>query len=251
MAKGSFLESPESENPKKGTPEEEGRYEEQAEKLRKLNISNKDEGLEWLTTRQSEHLHEEYERAEQQSKLATIDKLTGLPNRLGFEKAVNEMLSRKPAPATEQRKRSQTQPYRFFSVLVLDVNKFKSINDEYGHDMGDIALKEVARYLTENVRGEDIVGRSSEAGDEFFMLLPETTAQDVKKRIEGKSIEIDIGDEGEPAKKIPFTLSGGVKEFKPGEDFAAAIAAADKAMYQAKQDEKMPGNRMAIADSES
>ncbi len=198
------------------------------EEIRKRGIKTKDEGQLWLISRLSENLDEQH-------KLATIDALTGLLNRRGFERAIEGMLSQKHSPHADQRKFSAIQ-YHSFSVLEIDIDHFKSINDQYGHDVGDIVIKEVARSMGQGLREGDVISR--QGGEEFLMLFPNAKAKDIQRRFENQPIEIEIDapqNDGSIKKiSIPVTVSGGIREFKSGEDFAAACKAADAALYEAK-----------------
>ncbi len=206
---------------------EQGRQEDKhLQEIRDLNIKNEREGWMWLASRLAEHRAEAEERA-------YTDKLTGILNRRGFDAATQEMLSAKPpTPEAEQRKYPAPR-YDSFSMLTIDIDRFKSINDTYGHDAGDRAIKELARFLKDSLREGDVLGR--QGGDEFIVLFPNAPAEDIKRRFDGKTIEFDVAQGKEPPKKITITLSGGIKEFKPGEDFESAYKAADEALYEAKR----------------
>ncbi len=131
------------------------------------------------------------------------------------------------------------------SCLMIDVDHFKIINDEYGHQKGDQVIRRVANTLRQSVRQVDVIGRYG--GDEFLVILPETKAQNAKvaatriqavfelKKFQVRSdqsilIALSIGISGYPDKQV--------KEVKD------LIAKADKAMYAAK---KMGSNRIVIA----
>lgn len=124
------------------------------------------------------------------------------------------------------------------SVLFLDIDKFKSINDTYGHLAGDEALKLTAQLMQENIRDYDLAGRW--AGDEFIVLLPNTSgkdAQDLSKRMlqafSRKAMLLKNGS------KIVVNVSIGVYTWVPGSselpDLDVLVRLADEAMYKAKQ----------------
>jgi diguanylate cyclase (GGDEF)-like protein len=153
---------------------------------------------------------------------ATHDPLTGLWNRLASAEALRRELSR-----SVRRK----EP---ISVIMADLDHFKSVNDTYGHLSGDAALREAAHRLRSSVRAYDTVGRYG--GEEFVLVLPECDAQGAlhqAERIRGK-FEREPFDL--PDARIPVTLSLGAAsvEAKDGLEPDALIWAADQALYRAK-----------------
>lgn len=154
--------------------------------------------------------------------LAMVDELTGLKNRRAF------FDDAEPAIAAARRRK---QP---IAVALLDLDFFKDVNDTYGHAMGDIVLKEVARRITSTLREEQIVGRLG--GEEFVALLPDTTPaqaliamERVRKAIGATQIPLPGGG---PA--ISVTISGGIAPVLEDEGLESVIDLADKAMYRAK-----------------
>jgi diguanylate cyclase len=114
------------------------------------------------------------------------------------------------------------------SVLMMDIDHFKAINDKHGHLAGDLVLKKVSETIKENAREGDIVGRYG--GEEFMIILPECTSEQgfaVAERIR-KSIQESVFTDG-----IKVTISGGIKEYK-GEAIDKLIDGADKLLYRAK-----------------
>ncbi|MBR1206674.1 diguanylate cyclase [Bradyrhizobium sp. AUGA SZCCT0051] len=160
--------------------------------------------------------------ARQLEVLATTDPLTGLFNRRQFLTTLDAEWSR------------FQRYYRSVSVLMVDIDYFKSINDRLGHAAGDEAIKAVAEICIRGKRKSDVVGRVG--GEEFAVLLPETTlsrartvAERIRKRAEGLALAAD----GHP---VRLTVSIGVAEAltsMPGID--ALMKAADAALYQAKE----------------
>jgi diguanylate cyclase (GGDEF)-like protein len=163
-------------------------------------------------------LQKEWER------YATIDCLTGLYNRRWLDSMV---------PKLVQRCRFANKP---FSVIAIDIDRFKDYNDSYGHQAGDRAIYVVATALAANMRPGDMVARYG--GDEFLALLPEADsaiAADVARRLHacisppGKTSE-------PPAEPIPaVTLSLGLAEMQPSDTAESLVKSADKALYRAKQ----------------
>jgi diguanylate cyclase (GGDEF)-like protein len=153
--------------------------------------------------------------------LAMRDFLTGLYNR----RALEEICLRTRASSVRNH-----QPY---SVFLLDIDAFKTINDKYGHTAGDRVLVEVARVLRGTVREEDFICRWG--GDEFFGLLPradEAQAVLVIQRIQDAVGRLDIVLDGE---HVRLRISIGIVTDRGEEhDFHSILTRADNAMYAAK-----------------
>ena len=118
------------------------------------------------------------------------------------------------------------------SVVFIDIDGFKAVNDRFGHAAGDEVLTEVARTLVENVRASDVVGRLG--GDEFGVILAQTDhAQATEKAaaLAGMIRAICIERDGE---RIQFSATAGSFTMGPGTSAADALAAADNAMYANK-----------------
>ncbi len=151
------------------------------------------------------------------TRLATVDGLTGLANRRVFDGAMADRVA-------AARRYGST-----FSLLVLDIDKFKAVNDTHGHAVGDQVLSHVGRVLQANVRDTDLPARFG--GEEFVVLLPETGARQAREVAE--KLRRQLGDGSGP---IPFTVSIGVATHS--EDLATGeqlFQAADAALYRAKQ----------------
>jgi diguanylate cyclase (GGDEF)-like protein len=165
--------------------------------------------------RENAALHAELER------LALTDPGTGLLNRRGFLDAAERELGRAD--------RTGRAP----SLLVLDLDRFKAINDRHGHAAGDRALEAFAAACRERLRRVDVLGRLG--GEEFAALLPETdldaaleTAQRLRAAV--ADVRLDGGDAG----TLRFTVSIGAAERVAAEDVHALMARADAALYRAK-----------------
>lgn len=152
---------------------------------------------------------------------ATLDNLTRLLNRAGFNQLAGRQL---------QRSRHESKPV---SVLVMDLDHFKRINDQHGHEAGDSVLQAFARCARDTLRPTDLLARAG--GEEFWALLPDTDldeAQRVAQRVcdQFRSMRVMVED-----RPVAATVSLGVTELGPAADtLPAALARADQALYQAK-----------------
>jgi len=155
-------------------------------------------------------------------RLAAVDPLTGLLNRRAFCSAMERELARC------ERHRHPV------SVLLLDVDRFKSINDNHGHGAGDAVLAAVGKILLAAARRSDLVARWG--GEEFVVALPETNdfggriaAERLRACIEATRIALPDG-----GSDVSVTASIGVATLRAGESLDALVARADRAMYAAK-----------------
>ncbi len=151
---------------------------------------------------------------------AHTDELTGLMNRAAFVDAVSRMLAA-----------MQRHP-RHCSLLLLDLDRFKEINDTHGHVAGDEMLRRVAALITREVREGDLCARFG--GDEFAILLPDTDADEARRTAERIRTEIDrISVEGSGVAASVGAI-GCTGHGSPWPDWDAIYRAADAALYQAK-----------------
>lgn len=170
-------------------------------------------------------------RSELRSKadLALKDSLTGAYNRAGYEERTKELHARFLRSGAA------------LSMVFVDCNKFKLINDTYGHAAGDMVLIKVSDVLHERARASDIVCRYG--GDEFVILLPDTHAKGAETFARSACQEILNAGFNDNGKPIDVSISCGVTELIEGDELDDAIARADEAMYEAK---KMGGLRVAV-----
>lgn len=153
--------------------------------------------------------------------LACRDPLTGIRNARAFYEDSELMVRR------------ALRSGRRFSVLFMDIDHFKLINDRHGHEVGDIVLKEFASCLTRNIRETDLLGRIG--GEEFLLLLPDTDLSGAKLLAEKLRQKIEdlmplIGET-----RIPITTSIGIAVSRAEHDSIQSLKQeADQAMYQAK-----------------
>lgn len=166
--------------------------------------------------------------------LAMHDYLTGLYNRRAFFVRTKEEINR-------AKRRGET-----FSIILTDLDRFKLVNDTYGHDAGDKILKVFSSILRKYTRRYDIVARFG--GEEFIIFLSATNKENAKKKAEQlreyvERSEVYIRDVD---KKVKFTASFGVSELLPEDnyDVEKVIKRADKALYLAKNS----GRNMVITD---
>jgi diguanylate cyclase (GGDEF)-like protein len=153
--------------------------------------------------------------------LAMTDELTQLYNRRFFiDRCVREF-------RVWQRYKNP------FSVLLLDIDHFKNINDSFGHDIGDVALKFVAKSLKNLVREVDIVARYG--GEEFVILLPQTQGNMAQELAERLLVNIEASELIIAEKSLKLTVSIGVAEVRlEMKDLNDLLKAVDNALYQAK-----------------
>jgi diguanylate cyclase (GGDEF)-like protein len=156
--------------------------------------------------------------------LAQEDALTGLLNRRG--------LFRDLARAIAYRSRYGTP----VALLLADLDGFKSINDQHGHEAGDRALVHVSGLLREHVRASDSVGRLG--GDEFSVLLWQVTEEAARHKAEALEAKIATSPLVFAGREIPLGSSFGVTLLDPGDTPEAALARADRAMYDRKAERR-------------
>jgi len=168
-------------------------------------------------------LADSFEMQRMYQQFATIDALTGLHNR-GW---LDSMFER-------EIKRSERDGLTA-CLLMIDVDHFKSINDQYGHLAGDKVLVTVGENIKTPLRPNDLVARYG--GEEFSVLLPETTIGNAAAIAERLRERVSKADPGKINKKqLPgVTVSIGVAEFHPGDTLESMIAVADSALFSAKK----------------
>lgn len=163
-------------------------------------------------------------RLREMEDVADTDALLPIPNRRAFVRELNRMISfaeRYGTPST---------------LMFIDLNDMKNINDKYGHDAGDKALFHVARLLVDNVRTTDVVGRLG--GDEFGVILAQADekigaekATSLADIIAQNALELN-------GEIVSMTLAFGTYTFRSGDKPDDALDKADKAMYENKRDMK-------------
>jgi len=171
------------------------------------------------------HLHDQLNETMEQLKYqATHDALTGIWNR----RAILESLERELNRANRN-----IQSPEATSIVLVDIDRFKSINDTFGHVAGDCVLKSVGDIIHKSLRSYDYVGRYG--GEEFIIILPATAPEQVKIIVERirsnvEKTPVDIGG----GRKIQITACLGVVTAGKSSDVEQLIKLADEAMYRAK-----------------
>jgi diguanylate cyclase (GGDEF)-like protein len=168
-------------------------------------------------------------RAEKIERLLRTDPLTNLPNRRHFDALLTAQID------TAKR---YGDP---FSLLLIDLDDFKVINDTYGHLLGDEMLRRTAATLQATRRGADVVARWG--GEEFIVLAPK--ADDASAAVLAERLRKAIATMEGPEARLSVTASIGVAQWQPGESANELVGRADTALYQAKDGGR---NQVVVAD---
>jgi diguanylate cyclase (GGDEF)-like protein len=156
-------------------------------------------------------------RTEEVYKLAVLDPLTGLHNRRSGEQRLAEEI-----PRAQRHSRPLT-------ILMLDLNGLKNLNDRFGHAAGDELIRHFAARLTKAIRGSDLAVRLG--GDEFLVLLPECKPDEVL-HVLGRLNGLNFDYNGQ---SLAFSFSAGWTNFNPGESPEDLLKRADDALYVNKR----------------
>jgi diguanylate cyclase (GGDEF)-like protein len=155
----------------------------------------------------------------QAEKMAETDPLTNIYNRRKFSRLLDQEIQR-------------IERYgRPLSIVLVDIDHFKRVNDTYGHDTGDFVLRKITELIRENARISDILARYG--GEEFVIILPETDIEGASKQIERMRKIIEktsfdgVGN---------LTISAGITSYTGGDSCQSMITRADKALYLAKEE---------------
>ena len=163
-----------------------------------------------------------YYRAKDLSKLALTDELTGLSNRRSIERFLKKSLQESCVNSTP------------LSIFIFDIDNFKRVNDNYGHDIGDKVLKQVANACMAAVRGADNIGRIG--GEEFLVVLPKTElkeALNIAERVRKAVAALEFSE-----LDSNITISSGLTQRRNELDISVLIKGADEKLYQAKESGK-------------
>jgi len=180
----------------------------------------------------SKEIDDLQEQLQHERKRAITDPLTGLYNRFALidqlNAAVGEMAEQEPP-----------------SLVMLDIDHFKAVNDTHGHLIGDRVIRFVAQVLQKNTKGQDTAARYG--GEEFTLLLPATPSAGAKSvaetvRAAVSKAQLVRADNKKPLGQI--TISAGVATLRTGEDIMELIERADRALYRSKKEGR---NRVSVA----
>lgn len=206
-----------------------------ANKLDGAGYTQEDEGFLTLLAFQAAAAVEQFRLFEETQRQAVTDGLTGLFNHREFQKRLQEELER-------------CKRYgRDFSLLLIDIDFFKSFNDTHGHPFGDLVLKEIGSLIQKTVRTMDVPARYG--GEEFAVIAPETTSENAKLLAERLRSYVSTLPFQTPAgQQVVLSVSIGLASFPlDAQDRENLIQAADQALYFAKE----AGRNRACLYSES
>lgn len=171
-------------------------------------------------------LHREVEQlrgdVDQARNEALRDALTGAGNRLAFDQRLELLIDRNGIQPTP------------FSLMLIDVDHFKNVNDSYGHPVGDRVLMALVQTCRENVRRDDFVGRYG--GEEFAILMPGAPASVALKKAKHLcKVQSKLSYAVDETRQISFSVTCGVTEYRAGDTPETMVARADKALYAGKR----------------
>lgn len=190
-----------------------------------FSVADRIRMLERAMRKTQRRLSEASERAKSMESLAHMDTLTGVANRVRFVKALNACVHHHSKERAE------------FALLFCDLDGFKSVNDRFGHHVGDEVLRIVAARLVASLRGGDLVARLG--GDEFAVLLERTSAgqaQDIANTLESALDEPVVVD----GTTMPIGISVGISAYpRDAQTTESLLKIADQRMYEAKQERRI------------
>lgn len=167
-------------------------------------------------------LKQQQDEVERLQRESGTDFLTNVPNRQAYDERMREMIN------------IARRYGNVFSLLVMDIDKFKSINDDFGHIAGDNVLRDVAQLIKATSRASDFLARYG--GEEFAYILPETKLEAAMELAEKLRKQVEDHQFMYVETRIPVTISGGVSQVSPEGDEAPHIfERADAALYRAKE----------------
>jgi diguanylate cyclase (GGDEF)-like protein len=186
------------------------------------NSNEKMGGLQKNFQKMKKEIHQIQMKAKTLEQEVLLDSLTGLHNRRAYELRIKEEVQR-------------YQRYdQSFSLVMFDIDHFKRVNDEYGHQAGDKCLREIARRIKPSLRQCDFLARYG--GEEFVIILTGIGGDDAHKVAEKVRKLIENTRFSYRGQEVPVTISLGVTEVKPtDQDHGVVFRRADEAMYQAKK----------------
>ncbi|MEX2093024.1 MAG: GGDEF domain-containing protein [Pirellulales bacterium] len=168
-----------------------------------------------------EHLGEQAEKVHMQAVLSHTDLLTALPNRRAFEAEVEQLAARTQGKSA------------YFTIMFLDLDNFNKINSQYGHQGGDVILRQAAGVAKQLMRGRDMVARY--AGDTYAFVLPQTTMHDALPVAERLRAAIERTEFGHGNYPLRLTASVGIAQCQPEETPTDLVQRADQSLKAADQ----------------
>lgn len=186
------------------------------------------------TAKTPEQIKKMQEELTRLTRLVYYDELTGLMNRRGFMEEAERVFHLVSYGSTSLERRTGFQIP--FSVVFIDLDNFKSLNDTYGHSAGDEALKTVTNILRHSLRTGDLFGRLG--GEEFVAAIIGASARRAMLIAEKLRLALEQMPFIWEGTHIPLTASFGVAEYTEEQTLQELIDKADRAMYQAKQQGK-------------
>ncbi|MBI4792529.1 MAG: GGDEF domain-containing protein [Deltaproteobacteria bacterium] len=151
-------------------------------------------------------------------RLSTLDPLTGLANRRHFMNVFHDEIARADRQTLT------------LSIVFLDLDFFKKINDTYGHHMGDKVIREASRFIETHCRPYDTIARWG--GEEYVILLP--SSDEKEAALFAERIRAGIAAGFSPEIPFPLTVSAGIAQYQPGDTLSVLVDRADQALYAAK-----------------
>ena len=156
---------------------------------------------------------------------AQLDPLTQILNRKGFDDSLSAMMKTPLAKG------------RIHALMLFDIDRFKQVNDQYGHVMGDQVIKAVAEALQACLAQTEPHALARYGGEEYALVLPSCLMEDateLAEKIRQRAKAIRLRDRRTKDVTISITISGGIATYKPGEQAGTFIERADRALYQSK-----------------
>jgi len=195
-----------------------GSSEEEIERMKTCFLKEKEKEIFEILRKYYDSLYEKHKLIKTLEKRFLYDTLTGVLSSEGLKRYINELIE------NEEK----------FSVIFIDLDRLKSVNDRFGHDMGDRFLKYFAKKLSESFRAEDKIGRLG--GDEFLIVLRNCPEEKARKKIEEAEKRFPpFSPEDDPTISINVSFSYGVEEWKEGVSLREVIKRADEKMYRMKR----------------
>ena len=178
------------------------------------------------------HISEDIDlKLKELGQFAYLDALTGIPNRRYMEEVLQDWLQ----PSNRRNLNC--------AVAMGDIDFFKNVNDDHGHDAGDLVLKTIAATLRKNLRAADIVGRWG--GEEFLILLQNVNTRQLHAKLDSLRKAIEASHIEENGVSIKVTISFGGTMPREGDTSASIVSRADDFLYKSKHEGR---NRVSIAE---